>query len=239
MNPYIAAAVAEMDKVNISKLEHPGSWALDPSSCRFVAAFARALKARRALEFGSGFSTLMIAREIAAQEGNYLLSVDESPRYSALAKEALETSECPARAEFRVARLKPRFYGPRLLLSYDLPKGLLGALGPFDLALIDAPHDGWDPEAALYDIFPAMDVGGYVVVDDANLPGREVHVAAWRAAFGEAADFIHLEGIGNGLLVVEKVEDDRARYPFAGALKASAGALRAYGRLLGSTTDER
>lgn len=239
MNPYIAAAVAEMDKVNISKFEHPGSWALDPSSCRFVAAFTRALKTRRAVEFGSGFSTLMIARETAAQEGNFLLSVDESPRYSALAKEALETSECPAKVEFRVAPLKPRLYGPRLLLSYDLPKGLLGALGPFDMALIDAPHDGWDPEAALYDIFPAMDIGGYIVVDDANLPGREAHCAAWRAAFGDAADFIHLEGIGNGLLVIEKLEDYPPRYPFKGALSASAGALLAYGRLLNAGADAR
>lgn len=231
MNPYIAAAVAEMDKVNISRLEHPGSWALDPCSCRFVAAFARALKARRAVEFGSGFSTLMLARETAAQEDNFLLSVDYSRRYSSLAREALETSDCKAKVDFRVTTLRPRLYGPRLLLSHVLPVGLLGALGPFDLALIDAPHDGWDPEAALYDVFPAMDVGGYVIVDDANLPGREAHCAAWSDALGESADFIHLEGIGNGLLVVEKLSDDPPRYPFKGAARASLGALRDFFRI--------
>lgn len=237
MNQYIAAAVAEMDKVNISKLEHPGSWALDPCSCRFVAAFARALKAKRAVEFGSGFSTLLLARELAAQPENFLISVDNSERYSKLAREAVETAECAVKADLRVAKLRPRLYGPRLLLSYGLPEGLLGALGPFDLALIDAPHDGWDPEAALYDIFPAMDIGGYIVVDDANLPGREAHSAAWREAYGEAADFIHLEGIGNGLLVIEKLEDDPPRYPFKGALAASLGALRSYARLSAGSED--
>ncbi|OGR80198.1 MAG: hypothetical protein A2X32_06035 [Elusimicrobia bacterium GWC2_64_44] len=239
MNPYIAAAVAEMDKINVSRMEHPGPWALDPASCRFVAAFARALKVRRALEFGSGFSTLVLARETAAQEDNYLLSIDSSPRYSTMAREAVETSGCPAKVEFRVAPLRPRFYGPRLLLTPALPKGLLGALGPFDLALIDAPHEGWDPEAALYDIFPAMAVGGYAVVDDANLPGREAHWDAWRAALGEAADFIHLEGIGNGLLVIEKLEDDPPRYPFKGALGAAGRALRDYARLLSVNPENR
>jgi predicted O-methyltransferase YrrM len=239
MNQYIAAAIAEMDKINVSRMEHPGPWALDPASCRFVAGFARALKAGRALEFGSGFSSLMIAREIAAQEENFLLSIDSSPRYSTMAREAIETSGCPAKVEFRVSPLRPSFYGPRLLLAHALPKGLLNAMGPFDLALIDAPHEGWDPESALYDIFPAMDIGGYVIVDDANLPGREAHWNAWRAALGEAADFIHLEGIGNGLLVIEKLEDDPPRYPFSGALRASAGALRDFARLLSADPDSR
>ncbi len=79
MNPYIASAVAEMDKVAVSRLEHPGSWALDPASCRFLAGFVRALGARRIIEFGSGFSTLTMAREISSREDNYLLSIDDSP----------------------------------------------------------------------------------------------------------------------------------------------------------------
>ena len=88
MNPYIAEAVAAMDKVNVSRFEHPGESGMDPSSCRFLAGFVRALGAKRIIEFGSGFSTLMMAREIAPLEGNYLLSIDDSPQYSARAKEA-------------------------------------------------------------------------------------------------------------------------------------------------------
>ncbi len=130
MKPYIASAIAEMDRVTVSRLEHPGSWALDPASCRFLASFVRALGASRIIEFGSGFSTLIMAREIASREGNYLLSIDDSPHYSALAKKAFDTSDCQARVEFRVAPLRPKIYGSRLLLSYSLPKGLLEALGP-------------------------------------------------------------------------------------------------------------
>ncbi len=233
MNTYIAQAVAEMDKVNVSRLEHPGSWALDPASCRFLAAFARALGARRVLEFGSGFSTLMLARETEKIEDNFLLSVDDSAKYSALAKEAFETSECGAKVEFRVAPLRPRLYGTRLLLSYSLPKGLLEALGPFDLVLIDAPHHDLGRESVFYDAFPAVAPGGYVVLDDANRTDMEkTYVRSWQAAYGGAMDPILLEGIGNGLCVIEKVESARPAYPRAGSLQLAAKTLRNYARFL-------
>ena len=233
MNPYIASAVAEMDKINISKLEHPGDEAMDPSSCRFIAAFARALKARKVLEFGSGFTSLLLAREIETVEDNYLLSIDDSAAFSAQAREAFETSGCRTKAEFRVAPLRPRFYGPRLLLSYSLPKGLLEALGPFDLVLIDTPHHEFGREAVFYDAFRAVAPGGYVVMDDANLPKAEkVCVPNWRAAFGDAVDPILLEGIGEGLSVVEKVDERVPRYTAKGALPAGFRTLGAFGRLL-------
>mgnify|MGYP001765682679 CR=1 FL=1 len=232
MNPYIAAAVAEMDKVSVSNLEHPGSWALDPCSCRFLAAFVRATGAKRILEFGSGFSTLMMAREIAAQEGNYILSIDNSAQYSAMAREAYETSGCQARVEFRVAPLRPRFYGPRLLLSYSLPKGLLEALGPFDLVLIDAPQSDFARESVFYDAFPALARGGYAVLDDANREfAEQACVGAWKKAYGGAIDPVLLEGIGNGLDVIEKVSDERPRYQLRGALCSAFRTARGLGRL--------
>jgi len=222
-----------MDKVAVSRLEYPGSWALDPASCRFLAGFVRALGAKRILEFGSGFSTLMMAREIAAGEGNYLLSIDDSPHYSRLAKEAFDGSGCQAKVEFRVASLKPKLYGPRLLLSYDLPKGLLEALGPFDLVLIDAPHQDYGRESVFYDAFPAMTAGSYLVLDDANRPDAErAYVRAWQAAYGDAIDPVLLEGIGNGLGVIEKLSDAKPAHPFVGALGASLKSLRNYGRFL-------
>jgi predicted O-methyltransferase YrrM len=238
MNPYIAAAVAGMDKVNVSRLEHPGSWALDPASCRFLAAFTSALGAKKVLEFGSGFSTLMMAREIASQEGNYLLSVDDSPKYTALAKEAFETSDCKAKVEFRTAPLRPKLYGTRLLLSYSLPKGLLEALGPFDLVLIDAPHHDFGRESVFYDAFPAVAPGGYLILDDSSRTGMEKeYVEAWEDAYGEAVDTIMLDGIGNGLCVMEKVSDDAPRYRRSGSLKAALKTARNFKRFLSRKED--
>ncbi|MBI4351133.1 MAG: class I SAM-dependent methyltransferase [Elusimicrobia bacterium] len=233
MNPYIAEAVAAMDKVPVSRYEHPGSWAMDPASCRFLAGFVRALGAKKIIEFGSGFSTLMMAREIAPLENNYLLSIDSSPLYSAMAKEAFDGSGCQAKVEFRVAPLRPRFYGPRLLLSYSLPAGLLEALGPFDLALIDAPHLDYGRESVFYDVFRALAPGGYVVLDDANREDMErAYVRSWQAAYEGAIDPILLEGIGNGLGVIEKLSEAGPAYPGKGALTASLKTLNNFGRLL-------
>jgi predicted O-methyltransferase YrrM len=223
-----------MDKVPVSRLEYPGPSAMDPASCRFLAAFVRALGAKRILEFGSGFSTLMMAREIAAEEDNYLLSVDESPGYSAAAKEAFENSGCQARVEFRVAPLRPRFYGARLLLSYGLPKGLIAALGPFDLALIDAPRHDSGRESVFRDIFQAVAPGGYIVLDDANGDGTQKRfIRALDAAYGDAIQPVMLEGIGNGLCVIEKFSDSApAALPLADSIRTSLGTLRNFTRLL-------
>ena len=238
MNQYIASAVGEMDKVNISKLEYPGAGAMDPSSCRFLAAFTRALGAKRILEFGSGFSTLMMAREIEPVEGNYLLSIDYSPRFSALARDAYETSGCQAKVEFRVAPLRPRFYGAKLLLSYSLPKGLIEALGPFDLVLIDAPHHEYGCESVLYDVFPAVATGGYIVYDDANREDMaKNYLRGWKSAFGGDIDPVLLEGIGNGLSVIEKVSDSRPRYREI-SLPSTIKTVASYARLLLNKEEE-
>jgi predicted O-methyltransferase YrrM len=218
-----------MDKVPLSKLEHPGETAMDPASCKFIGAFTRALGAKKVLEFGSGFSTLMMAREMAAAEGNYLLSIDDSPAFSAAAKDDYDASGCQSKVEFRLAPMRPKFYGAKLLLSYSLPKGLLEALGPFDLVLIDAPHREHGRESVFYDAFPALAEGGYIVLDDANRPDMQAYVRAWRAAYGKDVDPIMLEGIGNGLCVVEKVSDVRPRFSGLGL----ASTLRTLSACLG------
>jgi predicted O-methyltransferase YrrM len=235
MNPDISAALAAMDKVEISRLEYPGGGAMNEGSCRFLGAFARAIGARRVLEFGSGFTTLLLARELvpAGPEG-YLLSIDDSPSDSAAARESVESSECPTKVEFRVAPLRPRLYGPRLLLSYDLPRGLLEALGPFDLALVDPPHIEYGREAVFYDVFDAVRPGGYIIFDDANADGAWKNSSrSWDAAYGGAIEPVLLEGIGDGLEVVEKIDDDvPARPPFWPSLEVSARTIKDYLRLL-------
>lgn len=213
MNNDISAALAEMDKIPVSKLEHPGEGSLDPACCRFLAAFIRATGARRVLEFGSGFSSLMIGREIETAEDNFLFSVDNSAGFSVSAKDDLENSGVRARSEFRMAPLRPGFYGPRLLMRYGLPKGLLGALGPFDLALIDAPpYNDCVCESAFRDAFPAVAPGGFIIIGEANRIAARCR--GWLRCYGEAVEPVLLEGIGEGLLVVEKFED---------AVPASAG----------------
>ena len=224
MNPYIAAALAEMHRVTVSDLEHPGDTALLPSSCRFLYSFISAFQARNVLEFGSGFSSLMIARAISQFEGGRLISIDDSETDSLSAKAEFENSGENVKAVFRTAPLRPRLYGPRLLLSYSLPKGLLGALGPFDLIFIDPPHKGKGRESVLYDVFPSLSTAGYVIIDDANGANAEL-MRIWDEAYGDAIKPVVLEGIGNGLGVIEKLADTEPFIPARNFLSCAADTI--------------
>jgi hypothetical protein len=135
--------------------------------------------------------------------------------------------------DFRVAPLRPRFYGPRLLLSHALPKGLLEAMGPFDLVLIDTPHHDFGREAIFYDAFNAVMPGGYIVMDDTKRESAEkVCLKNWNAVFGDSIDPVILDGIGEGLTVIEKLEDARPRYTARGALGASLKTVAGLTKLL-------
>jgi len=106
-------------------------------------------------------------------------------------------------------------------------------MGPFDLALIDAPHHDYGRESVFYDVFRALAPGGYIILDDANREDMERdYVRSWQAAYEDAIDPILLEGIGNGLGVIEKLSEAKPRYPGKGAAAASFKTLANFGRLL-------
>lgn len=220
---------------SMSGIELPGkpsSWALHPDSCRFLASFVRVAGSRRVLEFGSGFSTLIFGRELSSFDGGSILSVDDSRRYSAAAEEAFRAAGSGTRAEFLVSPLRPRFYGPRLLLGYSLPR-YFRSRGPFDLALIDAPHHDYGRESVFYDAFGALAVGGYAILDDANREDMEkAYVRVWRKVYGPSINTVHLEKIGNGLCVIQKVRDSAPVYPFAGSAAAAMRTARNFARYI-------
>ncbi len=153
------------------------------------------------------------------------MSVDDRAGRSVETRTAFENSGERVDAVFRSAPLKPAFYGPRLLLAHDLPRGLLGALGPFDVVFMDPPQHGAARESLLYDAFPALVKRGYAIVDDANGVNAPV-IEQWKRAYGEAVNAVVLEGIGNGLGVIEKLAEAEPRTGFDGAFSAAALTLR-------------
>ena len=75
--------------------------------------------------------------------------------------------------------------------------------------------------------------GGYLVLDDANREGMEKeYVEVWQAAYGDAIDPILLEGIGNGLWVIEKLDDCAPRYSRRGLVKTALKTARNFSRYL-------
>ena len=77
MNYYIDQAISLMDKVKISRFEYPSGdkGTMDQAGCCFLVALIRVCGAKKILEFGSGFSTLMIARELENKKNTLFFSI--------------------------------------------------------------------------------------------------------------------------------------------------------------------
>lgn len=219
----------------ISRFSHPCGWALHPDACRFLGTLIRECGLISALEFGSGFSSLIISDEIRLRPGHLLVSIDDSPRHSSLARENLSRHGVEANAEFHVFPLRPRVHGGQVLISYAVPRGFWDRFRGFDLVLIDGPHHDYGREAVGYEAFRALRVGGLAILDDANRPSMErKYVTKWERFFGKAVEVSHLPDVGLGLSVMRKVLSEPAgrAFGFGERVFTSLRTFRNYARVL-------
>jgi predicted O-methyltransferase YrrM len=193
---------------DISGFSHPGGWALHVDSCKFLATLIRKYHLKNVLEFGSGFSSLMIANEIKHSADHLLVSIDNSQYYSQIARESLVENNIKANIEFYTFPIRPRIYHKKILLFYAIPQGFWSHFNKFDLVLIDAPHHDFGREACFYEIFCRLKIGGIAIIDDANRRSMEmVYAKKWQRIFGDAISMTYLKDIGSGLSVITKLQD--------------------------------
>jgi predicted O-methyltransferase YrrM len=117
-----------------------GGWSLDEVVMDYVTARIRKEKLFRVLEFGSGVSTVAIARELAAV-GGVILSVDDSPAYANQTRKMLADRGLEAHASVIIANLVTTTTGGVPTLCYDFSAGLERAIKELDpdLVVIDGP----------------------------------------------------------------------------------------------------
>ncbi len=193
---------------DISGFSHPGGWALHVDSCKFLVALIRKYHLKTILEFGSGYSSLMIANEIKHSTDHLLVSIDNSRYYSQIAQQSLVKNNIKANIEFYTFPIRPRVYHKKILLFYAIPQGFWSNFGNFDLVLIDAPHHDFGREAGFYEVFCRLKVGGIVVIDDANRESMEmVYAKKWQQIFGNAIKMTHLKDIGLGVNIITKLQN--------------------------------
>lgn len=193
---------------DISEFSHPGGWALHVDSCKFLATLIRKYHLKNVLEFGSGFSSIMIANEIKHSRDHLLVSIDNSQYYSQIARQSLVKNNIKANIEFYTFPIRPRVYHKKILLFYAIPQGFWSNFGKFDLVLIDAPHHDFGREAGFYEVFYRLKIGGIAVIDDSNRRSQEmVYAKKWQQIFGDAISMTLLKDIGSGLNVITKLQD--------------------------------
>jgi len=173
-------------------------WAGSPELLATLADEVLGNRPKLIVEFGSGLSTLVLARALDLAGGGALVSYDHNAGFADLTRARL--AALGLRADVRAVDLEPaRGYAGEWYAARDLPGGI-------DLLVIDGPPawfaSGTRGGAAA--IFPLLAVGGVVLLDDADRPGERADARRWRAEFPGIA-FTRLargKGILRGVRVV-------------------------------------
>ncbi len=209
MKPSLQDVKRDFKDYDISELSHPGGWALHVDSCKFLATLIRKYHLKKVLEFGSGFSSVIIANEIKHSVDHLLVSIDNSRYYSHVARQSLEQNNIKANIEFFTFSIRPRIYHKKVLLFYTIPQVFWSNFDRFDLVLIDAPHHDFGREACFYEAFCRLKVGGIAIIDDSNRKSMEmVYAKKWQKVFGDAISMTLLKNIGSGLRVITKLQNN-------------------------------
>jgi hypothetical protein len=141
----------------------PNPYALLPDTLGFLGLLLEEQKPSQVVEFGSGESTYVFAKGLAASGGR-LVSVEHDRGWVGEVERRL-TPETRAAVRMVHAPLRPSRRGARLFLSYSGLEGLRDEVAGAQLFLLDGPHMS-GRELVLQFVLSNCPAGALVVVDD-------------------------------------------------------------------------
>ncbi len=172
-----AAKRALLDRLGLPQdaLPNLGSWKADTELLTLVADHILAEKPSRVVEFGTGATTLIVARALQMAGGGAFLSFEQHPEFVEATRRWL--ADHGLAADLRAVPLHPSPGGwPGLWYDH-------GPLEPgIDLLLIDGPPWTIHPftRGAAATLFGLVAPGGTVILDDAARPGERIVARRWR-----------------------------------------------------------
>lgn len=178
---------------------YPGKWALALDSCRFLAEVIHQLKPDSVIEFGSGYSSLIIAEELRKNGAGILHSIDNSRTWSERARESASKYAAGAYVHFFRFPLGLRFYGGQPSIGFRIPRAFYAGKSLYDVAFIDAPHVDVNRDGSLYEIAPHMKTGGLIICDDCNAEYMKWTLARWEERYRGCLKIQLISEIGNGI----------------------------------------
>lgn len=182
---FIRSAVSDRHADVESLLDaHPpeSSFSISNATVRAVANLARAGACRNILEIGAGRSSIIVAEALSRAGGGRLTSVESSPRFSARAWSLVRDTP-NVDSLLLVARPKLRASAAGVHFWFDVAAEKLRQRGPFDLILIDAPHQSFGRDASLHVAHRHLALPAIVVLDDAGRPGEMKTIEGWLARY--------------------------------------------------------
>lgn len=158
-------------------LPHLGSWKADAGLLSLIADHVLATRPELVVEFGTGASTLVIARALQKAGGGRLISFEQHPDFVDATRRWLADHRLDA--DLRAVPLRPSPEGwPGLWYDHGrLPRDI-------DMMLVDGPPWTIHPltRGAAASLFDNVAPGGTVFLDDAARPGERLIARRWRKA---------------------------------------------------------
>jgi predicted O-methyltransferase YrrM len=193
----LADKQALLDRLGLPRdaLPNLGSWKADVGLLRIVSDHILEARPQRVVEFGTGASTLIIARALQMAGGGELISFEQHAEFVDATRHWL--AEHGLQADLRAVPLRPSPGGwPGLWYDHGpLPE-------PIDLLLIDGPPWTIHPftRGGAATLFGLIASGGTVMLDDAARPGERIVARRWRREWPDF-DWRLLKGGTKGTLV--------------------------------------
>lgn len=191
---------AVLDRLRLphDALPHLGSWKADTALLTLLADHIERARPQLVVEFGTGASTLVIARALSLAGGGRHIAFDQHADYVEATRRWL--AEHGHKADLREAALVPPKGWPGLWYDHgDLPRGI-------DLLVIDGPPWTIHPltRGAAESLFDRITPGGTIVLDDAARPGERLVTRRWRRNWPDFS-FEYVSGGSKGTLVGKRL----------------------------------
>ena len=198
-------AIRAAPEVDISWIGRPLSedgWELAPDVLRLLSSLVSIVRPRHVVEFGSGLSTVVLARAASQLSGCKVSSIDHDPTF-ARATAAMLDPEDAAVVSLQCAPLVARVQAGRLHPTYLVDRDRLGSKRAADVILIDGPPAALGGRLGmLYQALDYAQSGSIVLLDDADRDGEREALAEWQRVLEDAIQVYEPAGFGHGLAAV-------------------------------------
>jgi predicted O-methyltransferase YrrM len=219
MERMLQEALETFPAFDFNRFGHPpqDEYAIAWQGMQFLARLVEVVRPRRVIEFGSGCSTVVLA-ELVRRCGGRVLSFDHKRKFARRSAAVLSERGLDQIAKVVRRPLTLRRYGLKLLPAYNIYWEQIQDFTACEVAFVDGPPGWIGREPTLYELFPRMALGGWIVVDDTNRRSERRWLETWRAAFGDALETAVFPEIGEGVAVLRKLSEARPAYPCAKVL---------------------
>jgi predicted O-methyltransferase YrrM len=164
-------------KVAPERLPPLGGWAASADFLVLVAEHILNNRPSAIVEFGSGVSTLVMARCVQLNGSGKLLTFEHDEVFAKLTESRARTLDLDVNV--RCVPLSPiGSFAGQWYVTNDLPEEI-------DLIVIDGPPMSYHPETreGAASLFRNLSIRGVVILDDAARPGERAVAGRWREAY--------------------------------------------------------